>query len=144
MIELQQDQLEDGTLIMVDEAAIYRQVLGEDKYGWLRGFGPVLGKKLSTELSSKSKEHEDRRFEKLEKIIKDFTSDKDDVIEKYIQEKVDKRFELLQRKLLEERELQSSSNKETNQQIDSNPAQQSTTPPSMVLLIFKFIIIIVL
>ncbi|KAF4346117.1 hypothetical protein G4B88_030236 [Cannabis sativa] len=43
MIELREDQLhqlEAGTLIMVDEAAIYRQVLGDAKYGWLRGTGP--------------------------------------------------------------------------------------------------------
>ncbi|KAF4403339.1 hypothetical protein G4B88_007985 [Cannabis sativa] len=43
MIELREDQLnqlEAGTLIMVDDAAIYRQVLGDAKYGWLRGTGP--------------------------------------------------------------------------------------------------------
>ena len=47
MIELREDQLnqlEAGTLIMVDDAAIYRQVLGDAKYGWLRGTGPVIGK----------------------------------------------------------------------------------------------------
>ncbi|KAF4375214.1 hypothetical protein G4B88_029612 [Cannabis sativa] len=43
MIELREDQLnqlEAGTLTMVDDAAIYRQVLGYAKYGWLRGTGP--------------------------------------------------------------------------------------------------------
>ncbi|KAF4350633.1 hypothetical protein G4B88_010151 [Cannabis sativa] len=94
MIELREDQLnqlEAGTLLMVDDAAIYRQVLGDAKYGWLRGTGPVIEKKLSIELSSKSKELQEQRIEKLEKIITDFTSEKDGVFEKYIQEKVDKR-----------------------------------------------------
>ncbi|KAF4364732.1 hypothetical protein F8388_013763 [Cannabis sativa] len=73
MIELREDQLnqlEAGTLIMVDDAAIYRQVLGDAKYGWLRGTGPVIGKKLSIELSSKSKELQEQRIEKLEKSSK--------------------------------------------------------------------------
>ncbi|KAF4392720.1 hypothetical protein G4B88_029459 [Cannabis sativa] len=128
MIELREDQLnqlEAGTLIMVDDAAIYRQVLGDAKYGWLRGTGPVIGKKLSIELSSKSKELQEQRIEKLEKIIKDFTSEKDGVFEKYIQEKVDKRVESLKRKFLEGHKFQSSSNKETN------PPQQCPTPPTM-------------
>ncbi|KAF4391503.1 hypothetical protein F8388_008907 [Cannabis sativa] len=128
MIELREDQLnqlEAGTLIMVDDAAIYRQVLGDAKYGWLRGTGPVIGKKLSIELSSKSKELQEQRIEKLEKIIKDFTSEKDGVFEKYIQEKVDKRVESLERKFLEGHKFQSSSNKETN------PPQQWPTPPTM-------------
>ncbi|KAF4360237.1 hypothetical protein G4B88_003571 [Cannabis sativa] len=128
MIELREDQLnqlEAGTLIMVDDAAIYRQVLGDAKYGWLRGTGPVIGKKLSIELSSKSKELQEQRIEKLEKIIKDFTSEKDGVFEKYIQEKVDKRVESLERKFLEGHKFQSSSNKETN------PPQQCPIPPTM-------------
>ncbi|KAF4354593.1 hypothetical protein G4B88_026878 [Cannabis sativa] len=128
MIELREDQLnqlEAGTLIMVDDAAIYRQVLGDAKYGWLRGTGPVIGKKLSIELSSKSKELQEQRIEKLEKIIKDFTSEKDGVFEKYLQEKVDKRVESLERKFLEGHKFQSSSNKETN------PPQQWPTPPTM-------------
>ncbi|KAF4378082.1 hypothetical protein F8388_020718 [Cannabis sativa] len=101
MIELREDQLnqlEAGTLIMVDEAAIYRQVLGDTKYGWLRALD----------------------------------IEKDGVFEKYIQEKVDKRVESLERKFLEEHKFQSSSNKETKQQqISSNPPQQWPTPPTM-------------
>ncbi|KAF4380188.1 hypothetical protein G4B88_005645 [Cannabis sativa] len=101
MIELREDQLnqlEAGTLIMVDEAAIYRQVLGDAKYGWLR----------------------------------ELDLEKDGVFEKYIQEKVDKRVESLERKFLEEHKFQSSSNKETKQhQISSNPPQQWPTPATM-------------
>ncbi|KAF4359816.1 hypothetical protein G4B88_020337 [Cannabis sativa] len=110
---------------MVDDAAIYRQVLGDAKYGWLRGTGPVIGKKLSIELSSKSKELQEQRIKKLKKIIKDFTSEKDGVFEKYIQEKVNKRVESLERKFLEGHKFQSSSNKETN------PPHQWPTPPTM-------------
>ncbi|KAF4367918.1 hypothetical protein G4B88_003611 [Cannabis sativa] len=101
MIELREDQLnqlEAGTLIMVDETAIYRQVLGDAKYGWLR----------------------------------ELDLEKDGVFEKYIQEKVDKRVESLERKFLEEHKFQSSSNKETKQhQISSNPPQQWPTPATM-------------
>ncbi|KAF4391765.1 hypothetical protein F8388_017360 [Cannabis sativa] len=80
MVELRRDKLiqfEDGLLLVVDEAAIYRQVLGEGKYGWLRGLGPTPGKKISVELSSKHKEIEEERLDKLEKIIEDLRKDQD-------------------------------------------------------------------
>ncbi|KAF4376183.1 hypothetical protein F8388_018852 [Cannabis sativa] len=106
MVELRRDKLiqfEDGLLLVVDEAAIYRQVLGEGKYGWLRGLGPTPGKKISVELSSKHKEIEEERLDKLEKIIEDLRKDQDNNVARIVQENMKIFYESQQGRLLEER-----------------------------------------
>lgn len=125
MVELRKEKLiqfEDGLLLVVDEAAIYRQVLGEEKYGWLRGFGPIPGKKMSTQLSSKREEIEDERLKKLEKIVEDLKNEQNNNIARIVQENMEKFYESQQSRLLEQRALES----------------QITPPPSMVSLNFKF------
>ncbi|KAF4357455.1 hypothetical protein G4B88_008643 [Cannabis sativa] len=106
MVELRRDKLiqfEDGLLLVVHEAAIYRQVLGEGKYGWLRGLGPTPGKKISVELSSKHKEIEEERLDKLEKIIEDLRKDQDNNVARIVQENMKIFYESQQGRLLEER-----------------------------------------
>ncbi|KAF4348496.1 hypothetical protein G4B88_000719 [Cannabis sativa] len=106
MVELRRDKLiqfEDGLLLVVDEAAIYRQVLGEGKYGWLRGLGPTPRKKISVELSSKHKEIEEERLDKLEKIIEDLRKDQDNNVARIVQENMKIFYESQQGRLLEER-----------------------------------------
>ncbi|KAF4369285.1 hypothetical protein G4B88_009668 [Cannabis sativa] len=110
MVELRRDKLiqfEDGLLLVVDEAAIYRQVLGEGKYGWLRGLGPTLRKKISVELSSKHKEIEEERLDKLEKIIEDLRKDQDNNVARIVQENTKIFYESQQGRLLEERSSES-------------------------------------
>ncbi|KAF4364140.1 hypothetical protein G4B88_031302 [Cannabis sativa] len=110
MVELRRDKLiqfEDGLLLVVDEAAIYRQVLGEGKYGWLRGLGPTPGKKISVELSSKHKEIEEERLDKLEKIIEDLRKDQDNNVARIVQENMKIFYESQQGRLLEERSSES-------------------------------------
>ncbi|KAF4346151.1 hypothetical protein G4B88_026265 [Cannabis sativa] len=138
MVELRRDKLiqfEDGLLLVVDEAAIYRQVLGEGKYGWLRGLGPTPGKKISVELSSKHKEIEEERLDKLEKIIEDLRKDQDNNVARIVQENMKIFYESQQGRLLEERSSESpiripSMDKQNSFFTQLEPSKEKDQPSS--------------
>ncbi|KAF4346084.1 hypothetical protein G4B88_003180 [Cannabis sativa] len=138
MVELRRDKLiqfEDGLLLVVDEATIYRQVLGEGKYGWLRGLGPTPGKKISVELSSKHKEIEEERLDKLEKIIEDLRKDQDNNVARIVQENMKIFYESQQGRLLEERSSESpiripSMDKQNSFFTQLEPSKEKDQPSS--------------
>ncbi|KAF4396526.1 hypothetical protein F8388_005796 [Cannabis sativa] len=138
MVELRRDKLiqfEDGLLLVVDEAAIYRQVLGEGNYGWLRGLGPTPGKKISVELSSKHKEIEEERLDKLEKIIEDLRKDQDNNVARIVQENMKIFYESQQGRLLEERSSESpiripSMDKQNSFFTQLEPSKEKDQPSS--------------
>ena len=110
MVELRKEKLtqfEDELLLVVDEATIYRHILGEEKYGWLRGFGLVPGKKILNQLSSKHEVIEDERLKKLEKIVADLKNEQDNNIARIVQENMEKFYESQQSRLLAQRALES-------------------------------------
>ncbi|KAF4372678.1 hypothetical protein G4B88_030227 [Cannabis sativa] len=138
MVELRRDKLiqfEDGLVLVVDEAAIYRQVLGEGKYGWLRGLGPTPGKKISVELSSKHKEIEEERLDKLEKIIEDLRKDQDNNVARIVQENMKIFYESQQGRLSEERSSESpiripSMDKQNSFFTQLEPSKEKDQPSS--------------
>ncbi|KAF4353538.1 hypothetical protein G4B88_030173 [Cannabis sativa] len=123
------------TNAIVNTNLLSRKVLGEGKYGWLRALGPTCGKKISVELSSKHKEIEEERLDKLEKIIEDLRKDQYNNVARIVQENMKIFYESQQGRLLEERSLESpiripSMDKQNSFFTQLEPSKEKDQPSS--------------